>query len=1123
MSVTKLLIANRGEIAIRVGRAAADLGIATVAVFSEDDAASLHLRRADEARPLRGSGVAAYLDVEQIIEIAKASGCDAVHPGYGFLSESAAFARRCAEASITFVGPRAEVLEQFGDKGRARAAAARLGVPVLAGADRTTSLEEARAFFTSLGVGGAMIIKAMRGGGGRGMRVVERDADVDDAYERCRSEAQAAFGNGDLYVEQFLPAARHIEVQIVGDGSGAVSHIWERDCSIQRRHQKLIEIAPSPHIDERMRAGLTDAAVRIAQEVRYDNVGTFEFLVESRASNGDEPAFFFIEANARLQVEHTVTEELTGIDLVRTQIEIARGRMLRELGVEQADVPRPRGYAIEARVNMESIAGDGAVRPSSGTLRVFEPPTGPGIRVDTFGYAGYETTSRFDSLLAKVIVRSSSPSFEDVVAKATRALGEFRIEGVATNVAFLRAVLAHPEFVGSRAQTRFVDQHAVELAASAAEANADAIGDGRAGSQLAGSDPLAILAHGKSAGGATVPSIAVAGDASDGMAVMLAPMQGTIIAVDVAVGDAVRIGQRLFVMEAMKMEHVLAADASGYVHSIAVSVGDAVIETALLATIEPADVAGGSDATAAARDPNEVRADLAEVRARHAIGLDAARPDAVARRRKTGQRTTRENIEDLCDDGSFVEYGPMVIAAQRRRHPVEELIERTPADGLVAGIGRVNGDRFDDARSRVIAMSYDYTVLAGTQGQQNHRKKDRMFELAETWRLPIVFFTEGGGGRPGDTDGLGVAGLDCMAFSYFGKLSGLVPLVGITSGRCFAGNAALLGCCDVVIATAGSNIGMGGPAMIEGGGLGVFRPEDVGPMDVQVPNGVVDIAVANEAEAVAAAKRYLSYFQGLVADWACADQSRLREIIPENRRRVYDVRAVIEGMADVDSVLELRPLFGAGMVTALARVEGRPIGIIANNPMHLAGAIDSDGADKAARFMQLCDAFDIPLLFLCDTPGIMVGPDAEKTALVRHAARMFVTGASVTVPFFTIVLRKAYGLGAQAMAGGSFKAPFFTISWPTGEYGGMGLEGAVKLGYRNELAAIDDAGERTRLFDEMVERMYQRGKAVNTASHFEIDDVIDPADSRQWIMSALRAMPPTAPRTTKKRPAIDTW
>jgi acetyl-CoA carboxylase carboxyltransferase component len=604
---------------------------------------------------------------------------------------------------------------------------------------------------------------------------------------------------------------------------------------------------------------------------------------------------------------------------------------------------------------------------------------------------------------------------------------------------------------------------------------------------------------------------------------IVAPMQGTVVKLLVAAGEPVRSGEAVLVLESMKMEHDIASPADGIVAKMVTTEGETVNEGQRLALIQPAAVAASTTRAAATPAVDAVRADLAEVLERHERTLDPARPEAVARRRATGQRTVRENIDDLCDPDSFVEYAPLVIAAQRRRRPVSELIERTPADGLVCGLARVNGHLFGDDAARCVVMSYDYTVLAGTQGMQNHRKKDRMFELAAQHVLPLVIFTEGGGGRPGDTDATGVAGLDVMAFNLFAKLSGLVPLVGINSGRCFAGNAALLGCCDVVIATRDSTIGMGGPAMIEGGGLGVVAPEDVGPIEVQVANGVVDVEVADEAEAVAVAKKYLSYFQGPISEWECADQRLLRAAIPSNRLKSYNVREVIGGLADTGSVLELRSGFGLGMVTALVRIEGRPMGLIANNPLHLAGAIDSPGADKAARFMQLCDAFDLPLVFLCDTPGIMVGPEVEKTALVRHAARLFVTGANVRVPMFTIVLRKAYGLGAQAMAGGSFKAPVFAVSWPTGEFGGMGLEGAVKLGYRRELEAIEDPAQRERTFQEMVEASYTRGKALNTASHFEIDDVIDPADSRHWITSALRSMPPLPPRTGKRRPSIDTW
>jgi acetyl/propionyl-CoA carboxylase alpha subunit/acetyl-CoA carboxylase carboxyltransferase component len=1134
--LTRVLIANRGEIAIRIARAAAEHGLRTVTVYSEDDATALHTRKSDEAYPLRGVGPAAYLDAEQIVAEARASGCDAIHPGYGFLSEQAAFARRCAAAGLVFVGPSPEVLEVFGDKARARALAERAGVPVLAGTTGPTSLDEARAFLAELGTGGAVMIKAIAGGGGRGMRAVRRADELEAAYARCRSEALEAFGSGEVYVERLSPRARHVEVQLAGDRAGAVSHFWERECSIQRQRQKLIEMAPAPGLRAGLRGRLLDAAVTLGRAAGLDNLATVEFLVDG---DDEGAAFAFIEANPRLQVEHTVTEEITGLDLVRLQLELAAGQTLLALGLDQGRVPAPRGVAIQARINMESMAPDGTARAGGGTLTTFEPPSGLGIRVDTFGYAGYRPSPRFDSLLAKLIVFSRSGELAAVTAKAYRALCEFGIVGVPTNVAFLQSLLRHPELVAGRFHTGFVEAHARELLGSADGTHRrlffePAAATPRVGARVDPDDPLAVLAHGKTASSAADADAggaegleAIGGVAAtmapENTVPVLAPMQGTIVSVAAREGEMVGAGEEVLVMEAMKMQHVVEARSSGRVRAITVARGDTVFEGQALAFIEEMALERAAEDTDEVIDLDALRPDLAEVVARQAKAQDAARPGAVARRRKTGQRTVRENIAELCDEGSFVEYGSLVIAARRQRNTVEELIDTTPADGLVMGVGRVNGRLFPDSDARCVVMSYDYTVLAGTQGKKNHQKKDRMFRLAERARLPIVFFTEGGGGRPGDTDQVFAGNLHTPAFHLFGRLSGLVPLVGITSGRCFAGNAVILGCCDVVIATANSNIGMGGPAMIEGGGLGVFRPEDVGPMSVQTKNGVVDVAVADEAEAVRAARRYLSYFQGAITDWSCADQRRLRRAVPENRLRVYDVRAVLATLADTDSVLELRRDFGAGMITALIRVEGRPLGVVANNPMHLGGAIDSDGADKAARFVQLCDAYDIPLLFLCDTPGNMVGPEAEKTALVRHCCRLYVIGANVTVPLFTVVLRKAYGLGAQAMAGGGFHAPFFAVSWPTGEFGGMGLEGAVKLGYRNELAAIADPAERKRKYEEMVAAMYEKGKALNTAALFEIDDVIDPADTRRWIMAGLRSAPPPAPSRGKKHAWIDAW
>jgi acetyl-CoA carboxylase carboxyltransferase component len=589
---------------------------------------------------------------------------------------------------------------------------------------------------------------------------------------------------------------------------------------------------------------------------------------------------------------------------------------------------------------------------------------------------------------------------------------------------------------------------------------------------------------------------------------VLAPFAGTVVAVWHDGQDSVMAGQALVVLEAMKMEHEVVAEVDGTVQRVDVAVGDTVEPGQRLAVLVPADTGASAQPERDEASAEDTRDGLDAVLARHEQTLDEARPDAIAKRQEQGRRTARENLADLIDPGSFVEYGPLIHAAQERRRSKEELIARTPADGLVAGTATIAG-------APAIVMSYDYTVLAGTQGMRNHLKKDRLFEIAERRRLPVVLFAEGGGGRPGDVDWPHVAGLDVRAFHLFAKLSGVVPLVGIASGYCFAGNAALLGCCDVVIATEDSSIGMGGPAMIEGGGLGVYDPKDVGPIDVQYGNGVVDLRVENEAAAVAAAKRYLSYFTQTPAPDP-EPSADLRGLIPANRKRVYDVRHVIDAL--LEDVLELRAGWASGIVTALARHETRPLGVIANNPGHLGGAIDADGADKSARFMQLCDAFGLPILFLCDTPGFMVGPEAEKTATVRHFSRLFLTGANLTVPTGTIVLRKGYGLGAQAMAAGSFKAPLFTVAWPTAEFGGMGLEGAVRLGMRRELEAIEDPAEREHAYNTAVAVAYENGKGLNMAAYFEIDDVIDPADSGRWIATLF-----DTPSSGTRRPYVDAW
>jgi methylmalonyl-CoA carboxyltransferase 12S subunit len=521
------------------------------------------------------------------------------------------------------------------------------------------------------------------------------------------------------------------------------------------------------------------------------------------------------------------------------------------------------------------------------------------------------------------------------------------------------------------------------------------------------------------------------------------------------------------------------------------------------------------------RPGGEQRDDLVELMRRAALTEDQARPDAVERRHRAGGRTARENIADLVDPGSFVEYGRFAIAAQRGRRELEELIARTPADGLVGGTARINGDLFD-ARAACAVLSYDYTVLAGTQGALGHRKKDRLFELIERMRLPTVLFAEGGGGRPGDTDYPVVSALDTRAFALWAGLSGVVPRIAVVAGRCFAGNAVLAGCSDLIVATESISLGMGGPAMIEGGGLGKVDPDDVGPLEMQERNGVVDLAVADEEAATAAAKRLLAYFQGSTSPGPEPDQAQLRAMVPERERRAYPVAPVIETLADTGSVTFLRERFAPEMVTALARIEGRPLGFIANDTRHTAGAITSDAADKASRFLQLCDAFGLPVVSLVDTPGFMVGPEAEATGLVRHASRLLIGGAALRVPLIVVILRRGYGLGAQAMAGGSLHEPLLTVAWPMAHLGPMGLEGAVKLALRKELEAIEDEEERKQRVRDLTAAAERNAKALNAATLYELDDVVDPAQTRSLIAATLAAAAFHA-EPDRGRRFVDAW
>ncbi|WP_105034175.1 carboxyl transferase domain-containing protein [Cryobacterium aureum] len=1052
-----VLIANRGEVAVRIARAARANNFRVVALYTSDEVDALHVREADASVRLVGTGAAAYLDIEQIVEAAIRSEAGFVHPGWGFLSESAAFARSCENAGRVFVGPTPETLEIFGDKSVARDLAIGSGVPVLEATSGPTDLDAATRFMTASR--GAVIVKAVSGGGGKGVRIVEDSAWLASALERAASEALRSFGRADVYVERYLPRSRHIEVQIVGDGTGEVVHLWTRDCSLQRHHQKVVEIAPAPAMDPAVEQRMLDASLCLARSVRFRGVGTIEFLLDV-----DNPTeYYFIEGNPRLQVEHGVTEQVTGVDIVRLQLDIAGGATLASLGISQTSIGDPTGVSIEARLTLD------ASEPV--TISRFTPPTGEGIRTDTGAFVGLTVSTDFDPLLAKVLVHRKSTDVTEVVDALSGALTRFDMAGPTTNRGALLELLAQPAVRRGALTTTLVD----DLATSATPDD-----DGEISSTIA----------------------------------------GTVISVTIRSGDSVRRGQVLLVVEAMKMEHEVIAPASGTVRGVEISVGDQVAVGQSLATFDADSRPRSEGEQAAIPEPASVREDSAENRRRHELVLDEARHDAIERRHARGKRTARENVADLCDDGSFVEYGALVIAAQRRRRSVDDLERNTPADGLVAGFGTLGARSRGATAARIAVLAYDYTVLAGTQGVQNHKKAERIFELARRRSSPVVVFAEGGGGRPGDTDNSAKAtGMDLGTYVALGRLNGRVPTVAIASGRCFAGNAAIVGSCDLAIATEDANIGMGGPAMIEGGGLGKFDPSEIGPAAMLADTGAIDVLVRDEATAVSVAKKYLGFFAGTAPEWSAIDQQELRHLIPEKRTRTFDIRRVIEVLADTGSVLELRERFGRGMITSLARIEGRPVGIVANNGLHLGGAIDSDGADKLVRFLNLCDNYGIAVVSLCDTPGFMVGPASEETAALRHVGRIFVTGPNLSVPLCTIVIRKAYGLGGQAMAGGSFRVPAAIVAWPTGAFGAMGPEGAVRLGFKRELDAIVDPAARQRESDRLVAEYERDGLAYNAASVFELDDVIDPAETRRLISATVGQ--PSHKKRRKRR--LDTW
>ncbi|TVT53002.1 hypothetical protein FNH05_12325 [Amycolatopsis rhizosphaerae] len=1068
--MSAVLVANRGEIAVRIVRAAHELGLRAVAVHPVDDKDSAHVAAADEAVPIPGAGAAAYLGIEAIIAAARGAGCSVVHPGYGFLSENAEFARRCAEAGLTFAGPRPDMLDLFGDKAAARAFAIEQGVPVLPGTGRATTLAEARAFAAQHG---PVMLKAVAGGGGRGMRAVRDPAELPDAFERCRSEASQAFGNGELYAERLLSTPQHIEVQVVGDRAGNVQHCGERDCTIQRRHQKLVEVAPSPWLDEPVRERVLAAALRLSGAAGYDNLGTFEFLVD-----GEE--FFFIEANPRLQVEHTVTEEVTGIDLVRTQIRVALGATLPELGLTAP--PDPRGTAIQARVNLETLGEDGTFRPGAGRISAFVPPSGPGVRVDTYGYAGYQAGPRYDSLLAKVVCHAED--FAAATARLDAALGDFLVEGVPTNLDLVQGILRDAAFTGTRWDTGFLERRLPSLLAHTRTTPR---------ATAAPPNPVAL----------DTPEVAEVPEVPEGAVAVAAPMTGTVVELKAEAGLTVGPGTAVAVIESMKMEHVVGAPAAMTIGQVLVSPGDLVVEGAPLVHGEPAEHPGDEAGEAAVEAVDaDWSAEVAEIARRRADALGMGGPAKVRRQHTAGRLTARERIDALADAGSFTEIGVLTGFPDAEGKVL-------PAN-FVAGTARID-------RRKVLFGVDDFTVRGGSGDGAVHGKQIFAEQYAREMRLPVVRLLDGASG------GGSVKMVQELGFTYVPVNPGwdavvdnlsLVPVVAAALGPTVGLGAARLVMSHLSVMVAGiGQLFTAGPPVVRAATGEDLGKEQLGGAGVHRGNGTVERIAADEQAAFEMIRRFLSYLPSSVfelppvgdsADPADRRDEVLLRAVPRNRRRPYAIGPILEAVFDRGSVFRYAE-YGGGTYTALARLDGHPVGVLAADPF--SGATMSvEGALAITRLVDLCETFHLPLVSLTDQAGMTIGGTAERRGTIRHGARALTAVYQARVPQAELIVRRVYGVGGAGIvnrhrAGRSW-------AWPSGDWGSLPVQGGIEAAFRAQIeASADPAAETERIARELAGLT----SPFRTAEHFGVQDIIDPRDSRpllcDWVRDAYRLLP----------------
>ena len=1098
----RVLIANRGEIAIRIARAAAALGMESVSVFAPADAQGLHTRVSTGSRPIGAIGgdpVAAYLDIAALVAAAVESGCDCVHPGYGFLSENAAFARACAAQGLTFIGPGPEALALFGDKVSARSLAAKLDVPTVPGSDGALSSAEAAAKVAKT-LGYPVMLKACAGGGGRGMRLVGEASEMAEAFARCRSEAEAAFGDGALFLEKAIQRPRHIEVQVLADAGGEVVHIWERDCSVQLRHQKVIEIAPAAGLEPGLRARILDDALRLAKAGGYLNAGTVEFLVSPETG-----AHYFIECNPRIQVEHTVTEEVTGVDLVETQFRIAAGATLAELGL--ATPPATRGYAVQARV---TAAG-------AGTFSGYKEPAGPGVRVDACGYLGLSPPPQFDPMFAKVIGRSnSSGSLASAVERTRRALAEFHIAGLPTNLGQLQAILAEPSVAAGDARTTLL----LEQPALAAPGSATAKPEGA----------LALLAQhtasGPGRGRLAPPPVTTASlPVPDGEEGVEAPMGGTLLEVSTTLGAIVAAGDTLMVISAMKMETSVTAPCAGRITALVADLGAAVAPGQVLAVIAPAEDAATRAALHAdsAEGWAPMLAQVASLQAiAHARFAAGSTDPGVVRQRSRAKLACRERIDLLLDPGSFREVGSLAGFASYDEDGA--VADFTPANH-VGGWGAI-------ASRRTIVCADDFTSRGGHSDGAIGQKSRYLDELSIEYRCPSVRLLDGssGGGsvasmvpqqdkasaqessgaitagRPRVTGGGGSFLPGHLGSSLYAQQLSTVPVVNVLLGSVVGIGAAkaVLGHFSVMVRDIAQLFVAGPPVVSHAMGYDVTK-EDLGDWRIHCRNGSVDNLAETEAEALAMAQRFLSYLPASVYepppvatsdDPAGRREEELFTIVPRKRTATFDMRRAIRLMADKGSFFEIGALWGSDQIVGLARFNGHAVGVIASDSRHEnGGALTADGCDKLRRHLDLCDLFHLPVVNLVDNPGFAVGVEHEMAGTIRKGGEWMIAFAQVSVPIFTVIVRRSFGV-----AGNNYATPRAGASprviWPAADAGGIPPEGGIEAAYKRQLA---EAADPVALRAEIEARIESVRGPVGPLNRFQMEEMIDPRDTRSWI------------------------